>query len=71
MVQQNVSKFIDGKFPTSLIEAQEEIYDEFTYTSIILYLSDTVLKKVGKFDSTEKLWKKFDDLYVLKFTTNK
>ena len=71
LVQQKVSKAIDGKFPGNLTEVQKEEYDELAYTSIILHLSDTVLRKVGKLDSTKQLWEKLEDLYLLKSTPNK
>lgn len=39
-------------------------YDELTYTYIVLHLLDSVLLKVGKHDSTEKIWKKLEELYL-------
>lgn len=71
LVQQKISKAIDGKFPSNLTKVQKEEYDELAYTSIILHLSDTILRKVGKLDSTKQHWEKSEDLYLLKSTPNK
>lgn len=69
LVQQKVSKAIDGKFPTNLTEVQnEEEYEELVYISIILHLSDTVLRKIGKLDYIKELWQKLDNLYLIKYT---
>lgn len=71
MVQQKVSKAIDGNFPVDFSKEQKEETYELAYTSIILYLSDAVLRKVGKLKTTKKLWQKLEDLYLLKSTPNK
>ena len=60
LVQQKVSKAIDNSYSPNVTEDQKKDFDELAYTSIILHLSDPVLRKVGKFDSTEKLWKKLE-----------
>lgn len=36
----------------------------------MLHISDTILRKVGKHDFIQKLWKKLEDLYLLKSTPN-
>ena len=36
-----------------------------------MHLSDSVLRKVGKLDTTKELWKKLKKLYVKKSTPNK
>lgn len=71
LVQQKVSNAINDKFLADLTEAQKEEYDELTYTAIILHLSDTNLRKVGKLNSTKEFWQKLEDLYLLKSTPNK
>jgi len=71
LVQQKVSKALDGKYPESYIVEQKTEVDELTYTSIILHLSDFVLRKVRKLDSTKELWEKLEKLYVKKSMPNK
>lgn len=42
-----------------------EVY-KLAYSSIILHLSDQVLSKEGKSDSTVLLWKKLEEMYLFK-----
>lgn len=55
LVQQKVSKAIDKSFSVIVTKYQKKEYDKFAYTSIILHISNFVLQKVGKHDSTKKL----------------
>ena len=71
LVQQKVSKAIDDRYPEGTKEEQKLEADELAYTSIILHLSDSVLRKVGKLDTTKALWEKLEKLYVKKSTPNK
>lgn len=71
LVQQKVSKALDGKYPESYTAEQKTETDELAYTSFILHLSDSVLRKVGKLDSTKELWEKLKKLFVKKSTPNK
>lgn len=71
IVQQKVSKAIDDSFSETLTAAEKENLDELAYTSIILHLSDAVLRKVGKLKTTKELWEKLQSLYLLKSTPNK
>ena len=71
LVQQKISKALDGKYPETYTTEQKTEADELTYTSIILHLYDSVLRKVGKLDSTKELWEKLEKLYVKKSTPNK
>ncbi|KAL2471748.1 Uncharacterized protein Adt_39884 [Abeliophyllum distichum] len=66
-----VSKAIDNSYGHNVTEDQKKDFDELAYTFIILHLSNPVLRKVGKFDSTEKLWKKLEELYLIQSTPNK
>ena len=45
LVQLKVSKAIDGKYPEKFIVEQKLEVDEIAYSSIILHLSDLVLRK--------------------------
>ncbi|KAL2237841.1 UNVERIFIED_CONTAM: hypothetical protein Sindi_0975800, partial [Sesamum indicum] len=38
--------------------------DEYAYSSIILNLSDSILRKVGKQNSARDLWKELEELYT-------
>ena len=71
LVQQKVSKAIDGKYPENTSTGRKLEIDELAYTSIILHLSNSVLRKVGKLDTTKALWEKLEKLYVKKSTPNK
>ncbi|KAL0423124.1 UNVERIFIED_CONTAM: hypothetical protein Sradi_0847200, partial [Sesamum radiatum] len=64
LIQQKVFKAIDGKFPANFSEEKKLENDEFAYSSIILNLSDTVLRKVGKQSSAKELWDKLEELYT-------
>ena len=45
LVQQKVSKALDRKYPETYTAKQKTEADELAYTSIILHLSDSVLRK--------------------------
>lgn len=68
--QQKVLKAIEGNFSTYFSMEQKEKVDESAYTSIILHLSGIVLRKVGKLKTMKELWKKLDNLYLLKSNSN-
>lgn len=71
LVQQKVSKAITGEFPATMTDDQRLESDELAYTSIILHLSDQVLRKVGKLDSAKALWDKLEEQYMSKSLPNK
>ncbi|KAK4394014.1 hypothetical protein Sango_1872200 [Sesamum angolense] len=64
LIQQKVFKATDRKFPANFSEEKKLENDEFAYSSIILNLSDTVLRKVGKQSSAKELWDKLEELYT-------
>ncbi|KAL2232804.1 UNVERIFIED_CONTAM: Retrovirus-related Pol polyprotein from transposon TNT 1-94 [Sesamum indicum] len=64
LIQQKVFKAIDGKYVENISDEKKQENDEFAYSSIVLNLSDTVLRKVGKLDSSKALWDKLEDLYT-------
>ncbi|KAL2231326.1 UNVERIFIED_CONTAM: Retrovirus-related Pol polyprotein from transposon TNT 1-94 [Sesamum indicum] len=64
LIQQKVFKAIDGRYSDSISEEKVLENDEFAYSSIILNLSDNVLRKVGKQDTARDLWEKLEDLYT-------
>ncbi|KAL2230503.1 UNVERIFIED_CONTAM: hypothetical protein Sindi_1644700 [Sesamum indicum] len=64
LIQQKVFKAIDGRYAENISEEKLLETDEYAYSSIILNLSDNVLRKVGKQTSAKKLWKKLEELYT-------
>ncbi|KAL2251745.1 UNVERIFIED_CONTAM: Retrovirus-related Pol polyprotein from transposon TNT 1-94 [Sesamum indicum] len=64
LIQQRVFKAIDGNYLENVSEEKIQENDEFAYSSIILNLSDTVLRKVGKQNSSKDLWNKLEELYT-------
>ncbi|KAL2230650.1 UNVERIFIED_CONTAM: hypothetical protein Sindi_1659400, partial [Sesamum indicum] len=63
-IQQKIFKAIDGKYIENVSEEKKQENDEFAYSSIILNLSDIVLRKVGKLESSKALWDKLEELYT-------
>ncbi|KAL2245959.1 UNVERIFIED_CONTAM: Retrovirus-related Pol polyprotein from transposon TNT 1-94 [Sesamum indicum] len=64
LIQQRVFKAIDDNYLENISEEKIQENDEFAYSSIILNLSDTVLLKVGKQNSSKELWDKLEELYT-------
>ncbi|KAK4381810.1 F-actin-capping protein subunit alpha [Sesamum angolense] len=64
LIQQKVFKAIDGKYADTVSDDKKLENDEYAYSSIILNLSDSVIRKVGKQDSAKELWKKLEELYT-------
>ncbi|KAK6148492.1 hypothetical protein DH2020_019404 [Rehmannia glutinosa] len=63
-IQQKCIKAVEGKYGEKDSEELKTELDEYAYCSIILNLSDYVLRKVGKLSSAKELWKKLDELYT-------
>ncbi|KAL2227396.1 UNVERIFIED_CONTAM: Retrovirus-related Pol polyprotein from transposon TNT 1-94 [Sesamum indicum] len=64
LIQQKVFKAIDGKYAENISEEKKLENDEFAYSSIVLNLSDTVLRKVEKLESSKALWDKLEELFT-------
>ncbi|KAL0307917.1 UNVERIFIED_CONTAM: Retrovirus-related Pol polyprotein from transposon TNT 1-94 [Sesamum calycinum] len=64
LIQQKVFKAIDGKYADNVSEDKKLENDEYAYSSIILNLSDSVIRKVGKQISAKMLWDKLEELYT-------
>ncbi|KAL2232792.1 UNVERIFIED_CONTAM: Retrovirus-related Pol polyprotein from transposon TNT 1-94 [Sesamum indicum] len=64
LIQQKVFKAIEGSYVENVSEEKKRENDEFAYSSIILNLSDTVLRKVGKLESSKALWDRLEELYT-------
>ncbi|KAL0458606.1 UNVERIFIED_CONTAM: hypothetical protein Slati_0487800 [Sesamum latifolium] len=64
LIQQKVFKAIDGKYSENISDEKRLENDEFAYSSIILNLSDTVIRKVGNLTTAKELWDKLEELYT-------
>ncbi|KAL2243920.1 UNVERIFIED_CONTAM: Retrovirus-related Pol polyprotein from transposon TNT 1-94 [Sesamum indicum] len=64
LIQQKVFKAIDGRYSDSISDEKVLENNEYAYSSIILNLSDNVLRKVGKQNSARDLWEKLEELYT-------
>jgi hypothetical protein len=62
LVQQGLSKALDEALLATLIEPQKTEIMEKAHSTIQLYLSDEVLRKVEKEDTASKLWLKLENL---------
>ena len=70
LIQQKVGKALDELYPTAWTEDKKK-EDEIAFSTIILHLSDNILRKVDEVKSTAELWKKLEQLYLVKSLPNK
>ncbi|KAL0322223.1 UNVERIFIED_CONTAM: Retrovirus-related Pol polyprotein from transposon TNT 1-94 [Sesamum calycinum] len=63
LIQQKVFKSIDGKYVENVSKNKKHDNDEYAYSSIILNLSDSVIRKVGKQNTGKELWDKLEELF--------
>ena len=71
LIQQKVGKALDDSYPTAWNEEKRKEVDEIAYSTIILHLSDSILRKVDESKTTAELWKKLEKLYLVKTLPNK
>ncbi|KAL0406364.1 UNVERIFIED_CONTAM: hypothetical protein Slati_3950300 [Sesamum latifolium] len=64
LIQQKVFKAIDEKYLENISDEKKLENDEYAYSSIILNLSDSVIRKVGKQNSAKELWDRLEELYT-------
>ncbi|KAL0407949.1 UNVERIFIED_CONTAM: hypothetical protein Sradi_1729300 [Sesamum radiatum] len=64
LIQQKIFKAIDGRYTENIFEEKRLENDEFAYSSIILNLSDSVIRKVGKLETTKELWDRLEELFT-------
>ncbi|KAL0408064.1 UNVERIFIED_CONTAM: hypothetical protein Sradi_1740800 [Sesamum radiatum] len=64
LIQQKVFKAIDGRYTENISEGKRLENDEYAYSSIILNLSDSVIRKVGNQNSAKYLWDKLEEIYT-------
>ncbi|KAL0329437.1 UNVERIFIED_CONTAM: putative mitochondrial protein [Sesamum radiatum] len=64
LIQQKVFKSIDGKYAENVSDDKKHDNDEYAYSSIILKLSDSVIRKVGKQNTAKELWDKLEELFT-------
>src|SRR2546430_1458756 len=68
LVQQKCHRALSGPqaFPDSFSEAERQDLMDLAYSTIILNLSDTVLRKVRGNSTAPELWMKLNELYMVK-----
>ncbi|KAL0451552.1 UNVERIFIED_CONTAM: hypothetical protein Slati_1133300 [Sesamum latifolium] len=71
LIQQKIFKAIDGKYSENISAEKWIENDEFAYSSIILNLSDSVMRKVGNQNTAKELWNKLEELYTESSLPNK
>ena len=75
LIQQKVHKALFGKskIPKTMKEAEWEEMDKTTASAIQLNLSDEVLNNINVEDCTtaEEIWKRLEELYMVKNLLNK
>ncbi|KAL0537750.1 hypothetical protein IC582_026735 [Cucumis melo] len=72
LVQHKVAKILDEeRLPENITESEKRDMDEMAYSTILLYLSDEVLRLVDEATTTGELWKKLESLYLTKSLPNK
>ncbi|KAL0444072.1 UNVERIFIED_CONTAM: hypothetical protein Slati_2129900 [Sesamum latifolium] len=64
LIQQKVFKAIDGRYTENILEEKRLENDEFAYSSIILNLSDSVIRKVEKQETAKELWDRLEELFT-------
>ena len=65
LVQHKVAQVLQGEnnLPSTMIKTQKTNILKTTYSTIILYLNDSVLRKCNKETTAVGLWLKFESLY--------
>ena len=71
LIQQKVGKVLDDSYQTTWNEDKKKEVDEIAFSTIILHLLDSILRKVDEAKSTAELWKKLEALYMVKTLPNK
>jgi hypothetical protein len=71
LLQQEVlAKILDGEVPSTSTEEMKE-FDEKAYSTILLSLSDGVLREATDEETAAGLWKKLENQYMKKSLTNR
>ena len=72
-VEQKVTQALQGEknLPSTMIETKKMEMLETTYSTMILYFSDSVLRKCNKETIAAGLWLKLESLYMTKSLTNR
>ena len=66
LIQQKVAKAIDNTYTAGLSDDKKKEMDEIALSTIILHLSDNVLRKVDDMQTTAAMWKKLEELYLVR-----
>ncbi|KAL6511151.1 hypothetical protein OROGR_022275 [Orobanche gracilis] len=71
LVQQKCFKAIDDSSASTVSADKRAEIDEFAYSAIILNLSDSVIRRLGKHNSAKDLWEKLEETYTETSLPNK
>ncbi|PON48823.1 hypothetical protein PanWU01x14_235260 [Parasponia andersonii] len=73
LIQQKVAQALQGEknLPSTMSEKEKTQILEMAYSTMILYLSDNVLRKYNKETSAAGLWLKLENLYMTKSLMNR
>ena len=66
LVQQKVAKAIDNTYTAGLSDNKKKEMDEIALSTIILHLSDGILRKVDDMHTTSTIWKMLEELYLVR-----
>jgi len=73
LVQMKIAKALEGDkgFPTTMSDADKAEALEMAYSTLILHLSDKVLREVSSETTAAGIWLKLESLYITKSLANK
>ncbi|KAL5573068.1 hypothetical protein UlMin_022665 [Ulmus minor] len=73
MMQLKVDVALDEKpeFPATMTSYEKSEIFKTTYSTLFLYLTDNMLRQVDGLETAAKIWKKLDELYMVKSLPNK
>ncbi|KAL5581222.1 hypothetical protein UlMin_013664 [Ulmus minor] len=73
LMQQKVDLALEEKpeFPATMTTYEKNEIFKTAYSSIFLHLSDNVLRQVSSYTTAATMWKKLDELYLVRSLPNK
>lgn len=71
LVQFKVAKAVDNSYAVTLLDDKKSEIDEIAMSTIILHLSDNVIRKVDDVKTTAQMWLKLEQLYLVKSLRNR
>lgn len=73
LAQSKAEKALEGpwRLPESMSKEEKDEKCELAYSTIMLHLSDNVLRRVSEIENVAQLWSKLESMYMSKSLTNK